>query len=455
MARRELPGKTLLLKKINSSYKTMYVTSYKLHVEITHLEIEKVCDVTLELHRSTPSEIQYQIMWTVVHCSALTRRAKKKLKRIVSEEFPVKDVICIPYHDSMYFSCDYVLQTAKQLARKHNDVLILHLYDSDEFSDTEFHSIKVKKIKFTFIKRLIPLEQSLHYLRIKLLLHLINPTILWCFDTRDSYIIPQKTTNRIDLYDCVDNFTSLDKKTNDQLANEEKALIRKADIVTVNSRSLYNLKKHPDRKMHIVPLGFDIDSFKKKSTLPIAIKKIPQPKVLYVGNLTYRLDFALLHSVIRALPFVSFVFVGDYLPVEPDDTILNTKKQLDKLKKLPNAYFPGRFSRNDIKSIIQDSNICIIPYNIRHTFNKYCYPMKLMEYFYLGKPVISTNIIEVSRYHDLVFVALDTSQFIQHIQYILTHGWKRNNQKRQNMIAKRNSWESKIQAITNCITLHG
>jgi hypothetical protein len=94
----------------------------------------------------------------------------------------------------------------------------------------------------------------------------------------------------------------------------------------------------------------------------------------------------------------------------------------------------------------------MIPYDISQDFNKFCYPMKLFEYFYLGKPVISTEIMELTRFSDLVKIAKYTSEWEKSIKNIIGKKWPKENILKQRKLALDNSWKNKVNAIVNEIS---
>ena len=75
--------------------------------------------------------------------------------------------------------------------------------------------------------------------------------------------------------------------------------------------------------------------------------------------------------------------------------------------------------------------------------------MKLFEYFYLGKPVISTPIEELKRFPKFVKIGKTAKEWEKHIKFLLSKPWPY--QKEQKKLAKENSWKSKIEVISKII----
>ena len=89
----------------------------------------------------------------------------------------------------------------------------------------------------------------------------------------------------------------------------------------------------------------------------------------------------------------------------------------------------------------------MIPYDISQDFNRYCYPMKLFEYFYLGKPVVSTDILELRNFPGLVAIGNTSDDWGKAIKKILSKEWSMKNKKLEKRLSMENSWQMKISKI--------
>ena len=78
--------------------------------------------------------------------------------------------------------------------------------------------------------------------------------------------------------------------------------------------------------------------------------------------------------------------------------------------------------------------------------------MKLFEYFYMGKPVISTPIEEVKRFPNYVKIGNTVEEWKKHITSLLSHSWPKSYQKKQREMAIANNWSKKISIIGEIIS---
>lgn len=376
------------------------------------------------------------------------------------------------------FPADYVKQTARILSQK-NQIIIFLWGEALSLKEIAKESFLKKKsfqllrkdkkiilftpIHFVPFKRFESIRQvnlklntvflSL-YLRYKGLIRLKK--ILWIFNY-ELYNLPKMlNTSFISLYDCVEYFSSINKKINEEIKNKEKKLIRNVDWFFVDCLTLKNVfKKYSPI---ITPKGFDLQTFKKMNIKkPKSIsKKImnllsKKPIIGYIGSINYRLDYKLLINLAKNHPHWNFVFVGRKQNRNSEDRFLNTIFWQNKLFLLKNVYRIGNQPKSKIPFIISKFNVCLIPYNIDIDFNRYSGPMKLLEYFYLGKPVISTPFLEAKRWRPYVGVVKNAREFSLAIDSVLKRGWPKEYKKKQKQLTINNSWQAKIDKINKLV----
>jgi len=371
---------------------------------------------------------------------------------------------------------DYEKQTALFLAK--NNFVIIIFFDKIKNIFLKILSGKIKKVIEKEKKNLFLVEPVLllpfnnlfcfkkinaFFLKAQLLVltKLIKKSksksnIIWTQYPADLEFIPFLPKGKI-IYDIVDFYYSKDKKTNHKLKNADESLIKKADWLFVNSQALLKIKKRqfPQKKFFLVPQGFRKESFENKKPPSISLKKrfkkIPQPIIGYLGEIGHRIDYPLLIDLIRKNKDWSFVFVGPQIKTEQEDKMAKTGFYLKNLKSLPNFFLIKRQRPNQIASLINFFNICLVPYNVKHKFNLYSYPMKIFEYFYPGKPVVSTPILELKRLQPYVKIAKNAEEFKEEIKKILKEGWPKEYQQKQKKMAIANSWENKIEKISEVL----
>lgn len=374
------------------------------------------------------------------------------------------------------WSTDYVTQTASVL-KKDNYVILYDLTVRPSLKEYflqkkggrllpfKFNSILIiKYINYLPFKRFPFITKTNEYINVILLKVLIkcisfikgySTSIVWTFDPRFFSFYKQfKNKNYTLIYDCVDFFSgsTLDPQESMWVNKQEKKLLRLADYVFTISYTLKRLHQKIRKNIYVVPQGFRLDTFAQKGNSTI-FKNIPKnkPVIGYIGGINFRLDYELIYNVVSLYKNCTFVLAG---PIQADTSyfVKHCKHSISKLKQLTNVYFIGEISKNNIPALISSFSVGIIPYNNEFTFNRYSYPMKLFEYFYLGKPVISSQIDELQRFNNYVFVARSQNEWIHLIQKLVQSQWPDSLKEKQKQIAIKNSWENKINSMQQHMT---
>lgn len=386
-----------------------------------------------------------------------------------------KGFVIIPFDISWSWSTDYTIQTAKILSRKYT-VLCLLLEDS--FSAKEYFVLKKKPelfkkhsknfyiyrplqiIPFRRFKVIHNLNIFLNLLLVKAILSLANLTtetkdkFLWVFHPKLYPLTKLFGKGYKLIYDCVDFYDfGLKGEERERLKEYERKLTKEAFVVTANSKVLFDHLKKTRKDVHLVPQGFRIKHFKefkkrkRKSPTKIVVDK-NKPTIGLVGGINHRLDFNLLKNLIDNNPRWNFVLWG---PIQKPRKKGAFPKNLDYLISRKNVIYGVSDKKEEIPAIIDKFDIGIIPYDVSQDFNKYCYPMKIFEYFYMGKPVVSTPIEELKRFPKLVKIGRDANEWEKHIKTLLSKPWPEQHRKEQKRLARENSWKNKVDTMLSSL----
>ena len=77
--------------------------------------------------------------------------------------------------------------------------------------------------------------------------------------------------------------------------------------------------------------------------------------------------------------------------------------------------------------------------------------MKLFEYFFLGKPVVSTPIVELRKFKKYVKTGATSKMWREHIRALISESWPKKYQKEQRRLALDNNWREKISSILKMV----
>lgn len=369
---------------------------------------------------------------------------------------------------------DYVKQTVLQLACQDNVVIVVSRRNAPSFKKLFFSGTYAKYFIQSSDKKNVYFFNLIHFfpfIRFRLVkninlfanyLFLLLFTrikkwnryrkYLWLFHY-SYYDFPKIFGNSwISLYDCVEYPFSHNPIFEKQIRMEEIKLINSVNYFFVNSPTLKNL--WIEKKPIIVKQGFDLKSFRTKTNENKLFYKIPnnKPIIGYIGGINYRLDFKMIDKLIQENSQLIFVFMGTIEKFPQEDLYTNTDYWIKKIHTYRNVYFIGNKSRKYVSQMIKRFDVCLIPYNIENKFNYYSITMKSYEYFYFGKPVVSTPILESIRLSPPMFIAKNTHNFSRIIKEIIKNGLPNSYAKKEKLLAIENCWENKINEINKYIS---
>jgi glycosyltransferase involved in cell wall biosynthesis len=228
-----------------------------------------------------------------------------------------------------------------------------------------------------------------------------QPVQLWSFAPDVDYLAGRFDEERC-VYYCVDEFSEFDGVDAATTQARERALMRRADVVLVSSKPLYETKSRWHENAHHVPHGVDAEHFARAlhphTPLPDDVARLPRPVMGFFGLVHHWVDVDLIADVARRLPQASFVIIG------------NTHVDVGRLRKSPNVVLLGRRPYASLPAYCSAFDVGLIPFR-QNELTRNVNPIKLREYLAAGLPVVSTPLPEVRRYEPEVTVAADADAF--------------------------------------------
>jgi glycosyltransferase involved in cell wall biosynthesis len=372
----------------------------------------------------------------------------------------MKKIFIIPFELPWDWTADYQKQTIKQLKKMGHQSIAYMNRDAVFFLNKKRVVYpKIKNVSFFQPIYIIPFQRFSLVRSINQFLNLIFLKIkfwnkkmyFWSFDPDFYKMIYFSNFLKIKtVYDCVDYHSHAQKNIKRIIKNLENKTISSVKYFFVNSKELFKIHKKTRTADKVVPQGFDLDLFSKKVKPLSILKNNKKPIIGYVGGINYRLDYDLLIELAKKNKEWQFVFWGP-IQNQDNDQLINIKEKQKDLFSLKNVY-TNKSLKEMIPAVIKNFDVCIIPYNNKFDFNLHSYPMKIFEYFYLKKPVISSEINELKNFSkDLV----STAKYYQDWKIKITN---KLNIEETNKVKKtkrdlsiKNSWKDKIEYILNKI----
>ncbi len=350
------------------------------------------------------------------------------VKGVRNRNFFIVREIAKKYPDKKLFLIDFTPHTIKRGVR----TIINHLSNTSLFEQegrAGWHTLllRVKKPLFErsapvyVLTSIAPLwSENTFYESCKKLVFGVGYTkgIVWSYNplVGSSFIDFPATCH---VFDAVDDWTAHPSlyQAKERLEKGYAHIAQHTHTIFTVSTYMQRFFEQRGRTKNVVPIPNGVDtalfeSRKEPISIPHDLKDIPEPRVLYVGNIQARFDTELAAQVAQQLPQVSFVYIGDVWKEVRHDI-------MEKLGSLKNVYFLGRKDYNELPLYFAHARIGLLTHK-RTPLMDSMDPMKLYDYFAAGLPVISTPFPSLpSVLAPYIRIGKDARDFVRHLQQLL------------------------------------
>jgi glycosyltransferase involved in cell wall biosynthesis len=242
----------------------------------------------------------------------------------------------------------------------------------------------------------------------------------------------------LSIYYRVDDFSRFPGVRTEAIRTLERRLIERVDLVVASAENLLPAGA-PGKEARYLPHGVDYDHFARprESRGEERVRGLPGPRIGFFGIIDEWIDLELVGAVARARPDWSLVLLG---PSQVPTTAL---------ERFPNVHLLGPVPYGDLPGHARHFDAAIIPFRLNE-LTRCVNPLKLLEYFSLGLPVISTPLPEVLRHGPLASTASSPGEFVEAIAVALYEdGPARRAQRRA--AAEAQSWRSRSRVLRDWI----
>lgn len=188
------------------------------------------------------------------------------------------------------------------------------------------------------------------------------------------------------IYQCVDEYTEFTGVPARALADLERRLLLRSDLVIVSAERLYQSKVKVNPRTVLVRHGVDYAHFRTAldpaTVVPDDLARLPRPVLGFFGLIADWVDLDILADLARRYPTGSVVLLG------------KATTDVSALERLPNVHLLGRKPYGSLPAYCKGFDVALMPFRINElTLN--ANPLKVREYLAAGLPVVSTPIPEV------------------------------------------------------------
>jgi glycosyltransferase involved in cell wall biosynthesis len=235
------------------------------------------------------------------------------------------------------------------------------------------------------------------------------------------------------VYHCVDEFSAF-SDAGAEVAERERELLGKADVVLCSAAGLYERKKGHNPHTYLVTHGVDYEFFRKSTCAdtPIAqeLQSLPKPILGFTGLLADWVDLTLLAELAKRRPEWSIVLIG------------RSDVDLRVFDGLGNVHLLGHRPYDRLPEFLRGFDVALLPF-VNNELTVNANPLKLREYLAAGLPVIASPIPEVARYASLVALANTAEEYEREINAVLKKGESGPSAARSARMASE-SWDAKV-----------
>ena len=214
-----------------------------------------------------------------------------------------------------------------------------------------------------------------------------------------------------------------------------------ADAIFVVPKSMHQLllNQYPDKRLVLWPQP--VTSIfnsplqeNQKVKIDKILKQIPQPRLIYAGLGLDRLNKKIYRDISNQFPYCSFVSFGG-----------------DRMIKEGNQYVVPTISKQEMLYFISQCKVGFMPYDIKDPHNLHCVPLKLFDYFSAGLPVVSSKLLNISQYKELLFICETAEEFESGIEKSLKEGVESDACEKRKMIYQSHSTRKTSNEFKNFI----
>ena len=194
------------------------------------------------------------------------------------------------------------------------------------------------------------------------------------------------------------------------LEKQQQELLRRVDVVFAVSQALEQRALACCPVVRHLPNATDPETFRPGDpATPAHPLTVRRPALVYLSQITERLDVDLVRRVARARPEWTVILAG---PLACPPTLL------EPLRELANVILAGPLPYEEAAVLVAQADVCLLPHK-EDALTRSLDPIKLYDYLATGRPIVTTAVAMHPDLAGLVRVASGPDAFIEAIDLAL------------------------------------
>lgn len=160
--------------------------------------------------------------------------------------------------------------------------------------------------------------------------------------------------------------------------------------IVIPKTVFHKLQARYGSKIRLIPQSIHLPPTPHQSnslgSIPAELADVSRPRLGYLGPIFARVNLSLLRDVLVQHPDWQFVCFGDTSALQ-----------------LPNVLSAPWRRPEELPSYVASFDVGVMPYDCFEDKNLHCVPLKLFDYFLAGLPVVSTSVISLWDFTELIY----------------------------------------------------
>jgi glycosyltransferase involved in cell wall biosynthesis len=227
----------------------------------------------------------------------------------------------------------------------------------------------------------------------------------------------------------------------DYLESDSDYFVEVSDATLAIPRSVFHkLKAKFGEKVKLIPQAVDLRVLRQSSASRAEgasrLECVPRPRLGYLGSPNVgRLNQEVLSTLLQAHPDWHMVSIGT------------------KAVPLSNAHALAWVGPQELAGYLYGFDIGFLPYDCHDEQWLHCVPLKLFEYFALGMPVVSTPLINLWEYEDLIYFGDTAEELAAAVESALNEPLDSPKRQKRLDVARNHSIESLSRSLLQALPL--